>query len=179
MALSQATNLQPQVGKLQESALKSGKVDTVGGSCSYVVQIKTSCSPFAGTDDRVSISFGDPFGNQVYVARLDDPTTDTFERCSIDSFTILGPCVYNVCYLYLMRVGSDQWKPEWVRVYYGRSLSVSFYYDVFIPTSVWYGFNFCNTVTATQSALSNMWDDRHTASVFAGYEDFCKVFQHL
>lgn len=156
MALSEATSLQPQVGNLQELALRSGEVDTVGGSCSYVVKIKTSCSPFAGTDDRISIAFGDAFGNQVYVARLDDPTIDTFERCSTDSFTILGPCVYNICYLYLLRVGSDQWKPEWVRVYYGRSQPVSFYYDVIIPASLWYGFDFCSTVTATQSALSIM-----------------------
>ncbi len=96
----------------------------------------------------------------------DDPTIDTFERCSTDSFTIWGPCVYSACYLYLMCVGSDQWKPEWVRVYYGGGQYVSFFYDVFIPTSIWYGFNLCNSLTATQSALSIMWDDRHIAFGF-------------
>ncbi|GLJ31730.1 hypothetical protein SUGI_0638090 [Cryptomeria japonica] len=147
-----ASSLQPQIGNPREAPLTTRESEKLE-SCSYTVQIKTSCSAFAGTDDRISIAFGDAFGNQVYVARLDDPTTDTFERCSTDSFTILGPCVYKVCYLYLMRVGSDAWKPEWVRVYYGRSQSVSFIYDMFIPDNIWYGFDLCNTV-AQQSALS-------------------------
>ncbi|KAH9322871.1 hypothetical protein KI387_017510, partial [Taxus chinensis] len=147
-----SSSLQPHIGYPQESVLQTGEAEKLG-SCSYTVKIKTSCSAFAGTDDRVSISFGDAYGNQVYVARLDDPTTDTFERCSTDSFTILGPCVYKICYLYLMRIGSDAWKPEWVKVFYGRSQSVSFVYDMFIPDSVWYGFDLCNTV-AHQSALN-------------------------
>ncbi|GLJ31733.1 hypothetical protein SUGI_0638140 [Cryptomeria japonica] len=145
-------SLQPQIGNPQEAALTARESEKLG-SCSYTVQVKTSCSAFAGTDDKISIAFGDAFGNQVYIARLDDPTTDTFERCSTDSFTILGPCVYKVCYLYLMRVGSDLWKPEWVRVYYGLGQSVSFTYDMFIPENVWYGFDLCNTV-APQYALS-------------------------
>uniref|UniRef100_A0A0C9S2W4 TSA: Wollemia nobilis Ref_Wollemi_Transcript_17293_800 transcribed RNA sequence n=1 Tax=Wollemia nobilis TaxID=56998 RepID=A0A0C9S2W4_9CONI len=142
----------------QESPLRLSVQLEEEGMCSdqYVVKIKTSCSAFAGTDDRISIAFGDAFGNQVYVARLDDPTVDTFERCSTDTFTILGPCVYKVCYLYLMRSGSDAWKPEWVKVYYGRGQSATFYYDMFIPDGVWYGFDLCSILTLARPHNSSL-----------------------
>ncbi|CAK9158441.1 unnamed protein product [Ilex paraguariensis] len=33
---------------------------------------------------------------QVYVPRLDDPGSRTFERCSTDTFDVVGPCTYQV-----------------------------------------------------------------------------------
>nr|GLL20452.1 uncharacterized protein LOC109186512 [Ipomoea trifida] len=81
---------------------------------------------------------------QVYVARLDDPDSDTFERCSRDTFKIKGPCMDDVCYLYLYRVGSDGWKPQTVTVYISAYRYVTFIYNRFIPRGVWYGFNHCD-----------------------------------
>ncbi|XP_043724300.1 embryo-specific protein ATS3A-like [Telopea speciosissima] len=112
-------------------------------TCSYTVTIKTSCSSVRFTRDRISLSFGDAYGNQVYVPRLDDPSSRIFEHCSTDTFQIRGPCTYQICYLYLLRSGYDGWKPETVKVY-GAS-KVSFNYNTFIPNGVWFGFNLCNS----------------------------------
>lgn len=81
--------------------------------------------------------------DKVYAPRLDDPRERTFERCSVDTFEIYGPCTYPICYLYLYRSGYDGWKPERVDVYGYNIKAVSFYYNVFIPSDVWYGFNYC------------------------------------
>ncbi|KAL6006307.1 hypothetical protein ACLOJK_040353 [Asimina triloba] len=75
---------------------------------------------------------------------LDDPYSRTFERCSTDTFTISGPCTYQICYLYLFRRGSDGWKPESVKVYPPNSRGITFTYNKFLPNGVWYGFNLCN-----------------------------------
>nr|CAD1842941.1 unnamed protein product [Ananas comosus var. bracteatus] len=56
-------------------------------------------------EDAISLAFGDLYRNEVYVPRLDDPSSGTFERCSTDTFKIKGPCGYGVCYLYLRRNG--------------------------------------------------------------------------
>lgn len=81
--------------------------------------------------------------NQVYVPRLDDPRSGTFERCSTDTFQIHGPCTYQTCYLYLYRSGYDGWIPEQVTVYsYGYN-PVTFYYNTYIPNGIWYGFDYC------------------------------------
>ncbi|XP_019192065.1 PREDICTED: uncharacterized protein LOC109186512 [Ipomoea nil] len=117
--------------------------------CSYTVDIRTSCSSVRYTRDKISLSFGDAYGNEVYVARLDDPDSDTFERCSRDRFKIKGPCMDDVCYLYLYRMGSDGWKPQKVTVYMSAYRYVTFIYNRFIPRGVWYGFNHCdNAATA-------------------------------
>lgn len=80
---------------------------------------------------------------QVYVPRLDDPSSRTFERCSTDTFDVYGPCTYQICYLYLYRTGYDGWKPESVTVYTYNYPAASFYYNAFIPSGIWYGFDFC------------------------------------
>ncbi|XVF74726.1 hypothetical protein PTKIN_Ptkin13bG0134900 [Pterospermum kingtungense] len=130
----------------QPQPLKSFKINATQnvGSCTYTVSISTSCSSTSYTRDQISLAFGDAYGNQVYAPRLDDPYSGTFERCSTDTFEIKGPCTYQVCYLYLYRSGYDGWKPESVSVtgYYTRS--VTFYYNTFIPSGIWYGFNRCN-----------------------------------
>ncbi|EPS71144.1 hypothetical protein M569_03619, partial [Genlisea aurea] len=114
------------------------------GTCYYSVSIRTSCSSTRYTRDRISLAFGDAYGNQIYAPRLDDPRSRTFERCSSDTFQISGPCAYQICYLYLYRSGYDGWIPYDISVSGGYgSHPVSFYYNVFIPPDLWYGFNNC------------------------------------
>ncbi|AES68139.1 putative PLAT/LH2 domain-containing protein [Medicago truncatula] len=128
-------------------------------SCSYTVTITTSCNSPSFTRDRISLSFGDAYGYQVYVPKLDDPSSRTFERCSTDTFNINGPCTYPICYLYLYRSGYDGWKPESVTVYTHNYQPATFYYNAFIPNGVWYGFDYCrgylpSTATATAAAAA-------------------------
>uniref|UniRef100_A0A5B7BNY7 Embryo-specific protein ATS3B n=1 Tax=Davidia involucrata TaxID=16924 RepID=A0A5B7BNY7_DAVIN len=136
--------------------LASFKINTTQNvrSCSFTVSIRTSCSSTRFTRDQISLSFGDAYGNQVYAPRLDDPSSRTFERCSVDTFQIYGPCTYQVCYLYLYRSGYDGWKPESVQVYGYNTKAVTFYYNTFIPSDVWYGFNYC--YGASSSSTSTM-----------------------
>ncbi|KAJ4718379.1 Embryo-specific [Melia azedarach] len=122
------------------------------GSCSYTVKIKTSCSSTRYTRDQISLAFGDAYGNQVYAPRLDDPYSRTFESCSTDTYTIYGPCTYQVCYLYLYRSGYDGWKPDTVTVYGYYTKSVTFYYNTWIPNNIWYGFNHCNGGSAASTS---------------------------
>ncbi|CAA7395016.1 unnamed protein product [Spirodela intermedia] len=117
------------------------------GTCSYTVSIKTSCSSPRFTRDAISLAFGDVYHNEVYAPRLDDPASRAFERCSTDTFRISGPCGGRTCYLYLFRSGRDGWTPDSVKVYYrpGDSRSVvTFFYNVPIPSGVWYGFDLCH-----------------------------------
>ncbi|KAL5744436.1 hypothetical protein ACOSP7_027298 [Xanthoceras sorbifolium] len=127
------------------------------GSCSYSVIITTSCSSSQYTRDQISISFGDAYGNQIYVPRLDDPSSGTFERCSSDSYQIKGPCAYQICYVYLYRSGPDGWKPESVKISGYNSRDVSFYYNTFIPADVWYGFNLCQSASSSQHQSVRRW----------------------
>ncbi|XP_047328750.1 embryo-specific protein ATS3B-like [Impatiens glandulifera] len=118
-------------------------IAAVAASCSYTVTITTSCSSPKYTRDQISLSMGDSFGNQVNAPRIDDPSSGAFERCSVDTYDISGPCLYEVCYLYLYRSGYDGWMPESVQVdsyYTGTS---TFFYDTYIPAQIWYGFNYC------------------------------------
>ncbi|KAL1342589.1 hypothetical protein HN51_029129 [Arachis hypogaea] len=127
------------------------------GSCSYTVVISTSCSSPSYTRDQISISFGDFYGNQIYVPRLDDPASGTFERCSSDTFQIKGPCAYQICYVYLYRSGLDGWMPESVKIsgYYGKP--ITFYYNTFIPRDTWYGFDWCNAASSSYHLSSQKW----------------------
>ncbi|OMO98004.1 Lipoxygenase, LH2 [Corchorus olitorius] len=127
------------------------------GSCSYSVEITTSCSSPSYTRDQISIAFGDAYGNQIYAPRLDDPSTRTFEQCSSDTFEIYGPCAYQICYLYLYRSGPDGWKPERVEIYGYNSRAVTFYYNTFIPGDVWYGFDFCNSASSSYQRIGQRW----------------------
>ncbi|XP_010508716.1 PREDICTED: uncharacterized protein LOC104785236 [Camelina sativa] len=134
-----------------DSFLPKPKLENAG-VCSYTVIIKTSCSSVSYTRDKISIAFGDVYRNEVYVKRLDDPHSRTFEKCSSDTYKISGPCMRDVCYIYLLRQGSDGWKPENVKIYGSSIRSVTFYYNLFLPNSVWYGFNVCNGISNTKSS---------------------------
>ncbi|CAA7026900.1 unnamed protein product [Microthlaspi erraticum] len=113
------------------------------GSCSYTVIISTSCSSPRYTRDQISLSFGDAYGNQVYAPRLDDPGRRAFEQCSSDTYEINGPCAHQICYVYLYRSGPDGWVPGSVKIFSYGSRAVTFYYNTFVPESIWYGFNQC------------------------------------
>uniref|UniRef100_A0A1D1Y9E1 ATP synthase subunit delta n=1 Tax=Anthurium amnicola TaxID=1678845 RepID=A0A1D1Y9E1_9ARAE len=136
----------PEREELKQAAALQGSA-AGKGSCTYTVSIKTSCSSPRVTRDAISLTFGDVNHNEVYAARLDDPASRTFERCSVDTFRMSGPCGSRTCYLYLYRSGRDGWTPEYVKVFYrpgDTRTSVTFYYGSPIPNAVWYGFNLCN-----------------------------------
>ncbi|KAL3839829.1 hypothetical protein ACJIZ3_024420 [Penstemon smallii] len=123
---------------------KAISADPVPNSCSYTVITKTSCSSSSQTRDKISLAFGDTYGHEVYAPRLDDPRSKTFEKCSTDTFQIQGPCMYDICYVYLLRLGSDGWKPESVKLYGADGKATTYYFNKFLPNGVWFGYNNCN-----------------------------------
>ncbi|KAL8136884.1 hypothetical protein V2J09_002885 [Rumex salicifolius] len=129
------------------------KPNQTASSCTYTVAITTSCSSPSYTRDLVSLSFGDAYGNQVNVPRLDDPSAGTFERCSTDTFQIYGPCTYDVCYAYLLRRGHDGWKVGSVQIYGTYTRTVTFTYNDFLPNNVWWGFNYCSGAFAASTTM--------------------------
>uniref|UniRef100_A0A2P2IQX2 Embryo-specific protein ATS3B n=1 Tax=Rhizophora mucronata TaxID=61149 RepID=A0A2P2IQX2_RHIMU len=138
------------------------------GSCSYRVIITTSCSSPKYTGDQISLSFGDAYGNQIYVPRLDDPSTGTFERCSSDTFQISGPCAYQICYAYVYRTGPDGWKPESVRIYGYHSRTVTFDLNTYIPSNVWYGVNLCGSTSSARPRPIPAWAVFLVLGILAG-----------
>ncbi|CAI9114000.1 OLC1v1037464C1 [Oldenlandia corymbosa var. corymbosa] len=139
--------------------LPSFKVNTTQpavnqGSCAFTISVRTSCQSVRYTRDRISIAFGDAYGNQVYAPRLDDPRSRTFESCSTDTFQVYGPCTYQICYLYLYRSGRDGWRPYDVTIYGSNTRPVTFHYDDYIPRDTWFGFNYCSRYSsAAKSAM--------------------------
>ncbi|XAR50558.1 hypothetical protein NMG60_11004913 [Bertholletia excelsa] len=123
------------------------------GSCTYTVTFTTSCSSPSYTRDRISLVFGDAYGNEVYAPRLDDPSSGAFEACSVDTYEITGPCTYDICYLYVYRSGYDGWKLNTVQVYGYNTRAITFYYNTFIPDDVWYGFDYCNALSSSARAM--------------------------
>lgn len=125
--------------------------------CSFTVSIRTSCSSPTYTRDQISLAFGDAYGNQVYAPRLDDPASRAFERCSRDTYTVYGPCTYQICYVYLYRSGYDGWVPYDITIYGYNSKAVTFTYNVGIPSDTWYGYNYCRS-RAVKSAGNLAWN---------------------
>ncbi|KAI9112020.1 hypothetical protein K1719_016916 [Acacia pycnantha] len=105
-------------------------------SCPYTVVISTSCTSTVRTKDQISIAFGDAYGNQIYAPRLDDPTSNAFERCSTDTFQLNGPCAYQICYVYFYRSGHDGWKPRKQKYTCAIFLDISWF---FFPPDIWCG----------------------------------------
>lgn len=102
---------------------------------------------------------GAPFWKmkQIYAPGLDDPSTRAFERCSSDTFEIYGPCAYQICYAYFYRSGPDGWKPESVKIYGYNSKAVTFTFNVFVPSDVWYGVNLCNNASSSYHSFGQRW----------------------
>ncbi|KAG9450414.1 hypothetical protein H6P81_010379 [Aristolochia fimbriata] len=147
-----SVDLQPH--ELPSFDLKNTK--QISSSCSFTVSIKTSCSSKSYTRDAISIAFGDAYGNEVYAPRIDDPSSGAFERCSTDTFKISGPCTYRICYLYLLRRGSDGWKPESVKISEPHLGTITFKYNRFLPNGVWYGFDLCSNGDNNQDSISSV-----------------------
>ncbi|KAL5800142.1 hypothetical protein ACOSQ4_033026 [Xanthoceras sorbifolium] len=133
-------------------------------NCSYSIQIETTCAPSAETTDHISLRFSDPTGNLIIVKHLKNPKLiyvpkngvnkpgGGLQRCSIAMFEASGACMkQSVCALYLKRVGSDGWRPGWVKVFHqekgGREVQISynFYFRRFVPQNVWFGFDYCHS----------------------------------
>ncbi|KAL4204398.1 hypothetical protein AMTRI_Chr01g109660 [Amborella trichopoda] len=94
-------------------AIKSHELEreeVLENACSYIVKIKTSCYLVSHTRDQISHVFGDAYKKKrkkLYIPRVDDLSSGTFEKCSIETFKLRGPCSYRICYLYLNRYGHD------------------------------------------------------------------------
>lgn len=135
-------------------------------NCSYSIEIETTCAASADTKDHVSVRFSDSSGNLIIVKPLKNPkllyapkgfrkhgtgSYGGFGRCSVDMFEASGPCMQGVCSLYFKKVGSDDWRPGWVKVLHkvgdGHLVPVSyvFYFRIFVPGNVWYGFDYCHS----------------------------------
>ncbi|GAB4828286.1 hypothetical protein Ancab_035199 [Ancistrocladus abbreviatus] len=46
------------------------KPNRTANTCSYTVDITTSCSSVSYTRDQISLSFGDAYGNQVFLSTM-------------------------------------------------------------------------------------------------------------
>lgn len=123
------------------------------------LRLRQHVAPNAETTDHVSVRFSDSQGDWIIVKHLKYSKNGKnkkqgefyggFRRCAIDMFEASGPCMREkVCSLYLKKVGSDNWRPGWVKVHQqdgngGVKDSYMFYFRVFVPQNVWYGFNYC------------------------------------
>ncbi|KAI9074756.1 hypothetical protein K1719_043288 [Acacia pycnantha] len=125
----------------------------LNGNCSYLINIYTSCYSPRRTRDHISLAFGDKYGNQVYVPRLDEFPSATLARCEIEVVHVTGPCTSQICYMYIYRSGGDGWKPHDITVSGNFPESAYFFLHTLIPNHAWYGFNYCNTTSS--SSLSS------------------------
>lgn len=130
-------------------------------NCTYSIEIETTCAQSAETRDHVSLRFSDSKGDLIIVKHLNNPKLlyapkgggyGGFGRCAIDVFEASGPCMSTrVCSLYVKKVGSDDWRPGWMKVLHqqdgGREVPVSyvFYFRTFVPENVWFGFDYCKS----------------------------------
>ncbi|XP_068644910.1 embryo-specific protein ATS3A-like [Aristolochia californica] len=135
-------------------------------NCSYAIDVETSCTPTAGTTSIIGVRFGDSVQNSIVVRHLKNPKLlysprkdnkqgndyNGFEACEINQFEANGPCMdKRVCSLYVKRLGSDEWRPGWIKVLSLRedgrtsTFSYPFYFRVFVPENVWFGFNYCDS----------------------------------
>ncbi|XP_059458461.1 embryo-specific protein ATS3B-like [Corylus avellana] len=125
-------------------------------NCSYSVEIETTCAPSAETADHhlknPKLIYAPKDGSKQ---QQGGGAYGGFQRCAIDMFEASGACMrQRVCSLYLKKVGSDDWRPGWVKVLHhqdpddgGDAVPVSymFYFRTFVPENVWYGFDYCHS----------------------------------
>ncbi|KAI4325259.1 hypothetical protein MLD38_030673 [Melastoma candidum] len=115
------------------------------GTCTYTLTMRTSCLSSSSTRDQISLTFGDAYGNQVYIPRLDNPNQRTFTRCATDTFQLTGPCTYQICYVYIYRRGTDGLRLKRATIQGYNMRPVTFEYHANIPSGVWFGFNHCQS----------------------------------
>lgn len=133
--------------------LAQNSSSTSQANCSYTIEIQTTCTPNVKTTSPIGIRFSDKDGNLVILKHLkkQGSVCGSFRRWAMDGFDARGPCMSRrVCSLYLKRVGSDEWRPGWVKVIQqlesgGVQVSYMFYFRVFVPQNVWYGFDYCHS----------------------------------
>ncbi|TYJ06138.1 hypothetical protein E1A91_A12G213200v1 [Gossypium mustelinum] len=85
--------------------------------CVYTLYVKTGCMMKAGTDSRISVVLGDPFGRSVWIPELRSwglmpYAHDYFERGNLDVFSGRGSCIGSPCRLNLTSDGSG-WHHGW------------------------------------------------------------------
>ncbi|KAI9107479.1 hypothetical protein K1719_021516 [Acacia pycnantha] len=85
-------------------------------NCSYHLNIETSCFSPSHTRDHISLVFGDKYGHEVYVPRLDEFPSATLGRCTLSFVDFTGPCTSQICYLYFYRIGSDGYSSHAITV---------------------------------------------------------------
>ncbi|RDX70919.1 Embryo-specific protein ATS3B, partial [Mucuna pruriens] len=141
-SLSQAT---PK--PTQPQAIKSSKLNQtqhqMNEGYSYIVSITTSCSSTSYAIGEISLTFGDAYGNEVYVPRLDGP----FQACSTNTYDIYGAYTEHmsqICYLYLYMTGDAGWILDTVTVYNYLHDPVTFYCCTFISDGPPYAFDYCH-----------------------------------
>ncbi|KAK9706166.1 hypothetical protein RND81_07G108400 [Saponaria officinalis] len=146
--INEDEHIYPSVDPLPLLSLRI-KPNQISAGCSYRVEITTGCSSVPYTRDQIGLSFGDAYGTQVYVPRIDDPKSGTFEACSTDTFDISGPCTRDICYVYLYRRGQDGWNVGSVKISSKHTRTVTFNFKHWVPNDVWWGFNYCNGAFAS------------------------------
>ncbi|KAK4252894.1 hypothetical protein QN277_011028 [Acacia crassicarpa] len=124
------------------------------GNCSYLINIYTSCYSPRRTRDHISLAFGDKYGHQVYVPRMDELPSAKLDRCITKAARCTGPCTSQICYMYIYRNGDDGWKPHDITVSGNFSKPFVFYFNTLIPNHAWFGFNFCKTSSLPSSATA-------------------------
>ncbi|TYG90977.1 hypothetical protein ES288_A12G226800v1 [Gossypium darwinii] len=114
--------------------------------CVYTLYVKTGCMMKAGTDSRISVVLGDPFGRSVWIAELRSwglmpYAHDYFERGNLDVFSgrgccsnrvgSVGSCIGSPCRLNLTSDGSG-WHHGW----YCDYIETVFYVDQWLATDI-------------------------------------------
>ncbi|KAH9715043.1 Embryo-specific protein ATS3B [Citrus sinensis] len=72
-------------------------------SCSYTVDIRTSCSSTRYTRDQISLAFGDAYGNQVYAPR------SGYDGWKPESVTVYGYYTRSISFYYNTWIPDDIW----------------------------------------------------------------------
>ncbi|GKV17550.1 hypothetical protein SLEP1_g28040 [Rubroshorea leprosula] len=117
--------------------------------CVYTIYVKTASVIKGGTDSKISLVLGDPWGNSVWIPNLKswglmDPNHDYFERGNLDVFSGRGVCIEPpACRLNLTSDGSGPhhgWYVEYMQVTstgpYRSCSQTVFYVDRWLATDV-------------------------------------------
>lgn len=86
-----------------------------------------------------------------------------FERCVIDMFEASGTCMkQGVCSLYLKKVGSDNWRPGWVKALHQEDIGhlepVSYILECLCQT-MRYGFDYRRSKEGSTPSIASFGGD--------------------